>query len=169
MLSMSRYRLAGVYEIADSLGVSKQRVHQLSTDTDFPRPVAVLKAGSIWDLDDIDEWRTTMRPTSSATPNVPQRDPERPQDDPWDADAVRFLMNLTGRSRNWLMEHLRGQPRLDPDTVRQARALAAQHGVEYRTHPDGTTVHFFRTDTEAPRPYPASEAERRGWRARSAD
>lgn len=162
---MAPYRLVGVHEIAEVLGVSKQRVHQLAAVADFPRPVAVLNAGSIWDHADIDRWRTKMRPTTAATPNVPLRDPDRPQNDPWDADAVFFLMRLTGRSKNWLMEHMRGQSRLDQDTVQQARALAARHGVECRTHPDGTTVHFFRTDSDAPRPYPASEAERRAWRS----
>jgi hypothetical protein len=63
------------------------------------------------------------------------------------------------------MEHLRGQRRLNQNTVAEARALARQHGVDCRAHLDGKTIHFFRTDPEAPTPYPASEAERRAWRA----
>ena len=162
---MTDLRLAGMHEVAEELGISRQRVHQLAAAADFPRPLAVLHAGSIWDLNAINHWRNEMRPTTAATPRMPDRDPDRPQDDPWDADAVRFLIRLTGRSRNWLMEHLRGQQRLDPSKVAEARGLAHKHKVEWRTHVDGTTVHFFRTDPEAPHPYPASEAERRAWRA----
>lgn len=164
---MNSVRLGGVHEVAEALGVSRQRVHQLAAHDAFPQPVAVLSAGSIWDLDAIDYWRNTMRPITAATPQVPDRDPDRPQDDPWDADAIRFLMRLTRRSRSWLMEHMRGQKRLDEARVDEARSLARLHKVEWRAHLDGTTVHFFRTDADAPLPYPASEAERRAWRARA--
>lgn len=99
----------------------------------------------------------------------PPRDPERPQDDPWDAGVVRYILdrlpglNSTERwSRGPLMEHLRGQRRLDPARVSRARALAAECGVECRTDDDDPngTVHFFRTDSEAPT-YPRSAEERR--------
>lgn len=156
--------LAGVYEVAEEIGVSRQRVYVLAQTYGFPKPLAVLRSGSVWDLSEIRRWRNEMRPESNATPRVPDRDPDRPADDPWDADAVRYLMPLTGRSRGWLMEHLRGQERLDPRDVDVARATARQHGVEVRAHPDGRTFHLFRTDSEAPTPYPASEAERRAWR-----
>jgi hypothetical protein len=108
-----------------------------------------------------------MRPTTDGTPNVPPRDPERPTDDPYDANAVRFLFTKPGAdkwTRGTLTEHLRGQPRLDPSRVTAARAFAARYGVDVRTHPDGQTAHFFRSDEDAPVPYPSSEAERRRWR-----
>lgn len=165
MLSVMEIRLAGAYEVSAHLGISKQRVHQLAGSAGFPAPVAVLHAGAIWDLNHIDQWRKEARPISNDTPRVPPRDPERPKDDPWDADAVRYLMQFTSRRRGWLMEHLRGQPRLGQSNVEAARALAKKHGVEWRCHIDGTTVHFFRTDRQAPTPYPASEAERREWRS----
>src|SRR5262249_40976744 len=96
--------------------------------------------------------------------NVPPRDPERPQDDPWDANTVRWLLSFRDVSKNWtrgtLTEHLRGQPRLDPSRVEAARAIARMHGVTCARHRDGGAVHFYRTDTEAPT-YPSLQHERR--------
>lgn len=40
--------LAGVAEVAERLGVSKQRVDQLRKRPDFPSPIATLKSGPIW-------------------------------------------------------------------------------------------------------------------------
>lgn len=65
-----------------------------------------------------------MRPTTAATPNVPPRDPERPTDDPYDANVVRFLLSTPGAdgwTRGTLTEHLRGQARLDPRRVAAVR------------------------------------------------
>lgn len=38
------------------LGVSRQRVHQLAQRPGFPRPAAVLAAGSIWERADVEAW-----------------------------------------------------------------------------------------------------------------
>ena len=48
--------LVGTAEIAALLGVTPQRVHQLSKKPDFPQPVAVLAAGMIWRREDVEEW-----------------------------------------------------------------------------------------------------------------
>jgi len=48
--------LVGTAEIAVMLGVTKQRVHQLAASASFPKPVAVLSAGTIWLREDIEEW-----------------------------------------------------------------------------------------------------------------
>ena len=49
--------LVGIFEIASMLGVSRQRVDQISrADTAFPDPVAELHAGRIWRRDDIVRW-----------------------------------------------------------------------------------------------------------------
>jgi predicted DNA-binding transcriptional regulator AlpA len=48
--------LVGVAEVADMLGLSRQRVHQLAAQQDFPPPVASLSAGLIWRRDDIRRW-----------------------------------------------------------------------------------------------------------------
>jgi prophage regulatory protein len=166
------HHLLGVHEVAELLDVSRQRVHQLAADGSggFPPPVAELAAGTIWATDDIEAWRQRMRPLSATDrASVPPRDPERPQDDPWDANTVRYLLS-TPEGRGWrrgdLMECLREQGnRLarQPDRVAEASRLATRYAVERRPDPGGKTIHFFRTDPDAPKPYPASAAERRTW------
>lgn len=166
-------RLAGVQEVAELLGVSRQRVHQLVAAPGFPQPIADLAAGRIWDLSDVEAWRDQMRPfgakKTSEKANVPPRDPERPQDDPWDANAVRYLLGTADGAawkRGDLMQCLREQASQvlrQPARVTAAAALASAHGVERRPDAGGKTIHFFRTDEKAPRPYPASASERRQW------
>jgi prophage regulatory protein len=56
-------RLVGAHEIRDILGVSRQRVYQLATRSDFPNPIAELAQGKIWALADIHAWTTTCRAT----------------------------------------------------------------------------------------------------------
>jgi len=162
--------LLGVHEIAELLGLSRQRVHQLASQADFPKPIARLNAGDIWTRADIEQWRNKMRPfRKQQVPRVPARDPERPQDDPWDADAVRFLLGKPeggAWTRGDLMECLRKQGnrvRRQPDRVREATRLGDRYQVEQKPDPGGKTVHFFRNDRGAPRPYPGSAAERRAW------
>lgn len=41
--------LVGASEIADLLGVSRQRVHQLTTHTGFPAPLVQVRMGPLWD------------------------------------------------------------------------------------------------------------------------
>lgn len=164
--------LAGVQEVSDLLSVSRQRVHQLAASDDFPAPIAKLAAGVIWDREEIVQWKKRMRSvTDKARVVVPPRDPERPQDDPWDADAVRCLLG-TPEGKHWtrgdLMECLREQRNRvvkQPRRVEEARRLAATYGVERRPHTDDRkqTVHFYRTDPGAPAVYPSSAHERRSW------
>ena len=46
----------GCHEIAELLNVSRQRVQQLTKEPSFPRPVAVLKAGSVWRRPAVEAW-----------------------------------------------------------------------------------------------------------------
>lgn len=46
----------GTAEVAKLLGVSRQRVNQLSHRDDFPEPVARLAAGPVWQNADIERW-----------------------------------------------------------------------------------------------------------------
>ncbi len=49
--------LVGVAEIAEMLGVTRQRVNQLIKEAaDFPTPEAELSAGRIWRRDAVEEW-----------------------------------------------------------------------------------------------------------------
>ena len=57
------HHLVGTAEIAELLGVSRQRVAQLSQESDdFPKPEAELGAGRIWKRGDIDAWVARNRP-----------------------------------------------------------------------------------------------------------
>jgi predicted DNA-binding transcriptional regulator AlpA len=51
--------LVGAVEIAELLGVSRARVHQLASRKEFPKPVATLAMGSIWRKRDIERWAET--------------------------------------------------------------------------------------------------------------
>jgi hypothetical protein len=54
--------LLGTAEIADLLGVSRQRADQLSRGDAFPAPVAELRSGRIWQRADVEAWaRSTGR------------------------------------------------------------------------------------------------------------
>lgn len=71
-------RLVGAHEIRAMLGVSRQRVYQLAGKPDFPKPVARLAQGKIWNLDDIEAWMTTYRSRrrralEAATPRIEAR------------------------------------------------------------------------------------------------
>jgi hypothetical protein len=50
------------------LGVSRQRVHQLASAPDFLAPTVVLKGGSIWEREVIEEWaeRTGRNPIAES-------------------------------------------------------------------------------------------------------
>jgi predicted DNA-binding transcriptional regulator AlpA len=50
------YDLVGVTEIATMLGVTTQRVSQLVRTPAFPKPVAQLAAGLIWERSDVEQW-----------------------------------------------------------------------------------------------------------------
>lgn len=55
--STPRSGLAGRAEAAEILGVSLQRVNQLrDAHKDFPRPVADLKCGPVWDRTELETW-----------------------------------------------------------------------------------------------------------------
>lgn len=48
--------LLGSGELEELFGVSRQRVYQLTSRPDFPKPVARLKAGAIWRTEDVIRW-----------------------------------------------------------------------------------------------------------------
>lgn len=49
-------KLVGLHEVAEILGVSRQRADQLARERDFPKPVAEIRAGRIWRESDIEKW-----------------------------------------------------------------------------------------------------------------
>ncbi|GAB7004442.1 hypothetical protein JCM18899A_19150 [Nocardioides sp. AN3] len=50
------HHLMGTAEIADLLGVTRQRVHQLTRLDGFPEPTARLAGGDVWESADIERW-----------------------------------------------------------------------------------------------------------------
>ena len=49
-------RLMGSQEIADLLGVSRQRVQQITGHKDFPAPYDTLAMGKVWNRRAVEEW-----------------------------------------------------------------------------------------------------------------
>lgn len=62
--------LVGIAEIAELLGVSRQRASTLQTRHDFPHPVAVLRSGPVW-----------TRPSLNRFADTWERKPGRPRKD----------------------------------------------------------------------------------------
>jgi hypothetical protein len=65
--------LVGVAELAEILGVSKQRISELAATEKFPRPLAQLKGGPVWDRASIGNFLQTWqrkpgRPSKKAVP-----------------------------------------------------------------------------------------------------
>lgn len=51
--------LVGAAEIAEMLGVDGNTINQWkSRHSDFPKPIRVLKAASVWDVREIQRWAT---------------------------------------------------------------------------------------------------------------
>ena len=67
MLGLVTHHLMGLKEIADLLGVSRQRAGQLAATEGFPQPVARLAAGPIFESADVEAWAKT-RNTKSGRP-----------------------------------------------------------------------------------------------------
>ena len=49
-------RLAGITEIGQMLGVSRQRASQLVVSKGFPKPLGRVAAGPIWKRSDVERW-----------------------------------------------------------------------------------------------------------------
>jgi len=54
--------VVGTCEVADVLGVSKQRIHALRKDKRFPEPFKVLASSPLWDKREIDNFLRQWRP-----------------------------------------------------------------------------------------------------------
>lgn len=53
--------MMGFHEVAEYLGISKQRVTMLRKRPDFPEPVVVLRATPIWDARSISTYKMMRR------------------------------------------------------------------------------------------------------------
>jgi predicted DNA-binding transcriptional regulator AlpA len=54
-------RTLRLVDVAELLGVTKQRVHQLSAESGFPVPVAEDVRGRLWDRRDVEAWAKEWR------------------------------------------------------------------------------------------------------------
>lgn len=63
---MTKGRLYGTSEIADRLGVTRQRAHVITRQKGFPEPYEELVMGSVWRVEDVEEWITKNRPDLGA-------------------------------------------------------------------------------------------------------
>ena len=62
-VSKPRIRLAGAAEIRELLGgISRQRAYQITSGPSFPKPVADLTQGKVWDTAEVEHWINTVRP-----------------------------------------------------------------------------------------------------------
>jgi len=61
-MSSKRIRLMGAHEINVRLGpVTRQRTYQITSRADFPKPVAKLAQGKVWDRDEVEAWMKIHR------------------------------------------------------------------------------------------------------------
>jgi len=137
MLSkLSRRRiLVGVAELADRLGVSRQRVSQLAKEhRGFPRPEADLASGPVWDESAIEafvqRWdRSPGRKSASAELRVEERNDE----------FVAYLESSLHRklSRLGIIERALSQANLGADPDREAEAGRQARTKHRRPHPAG--------------------------------
>ncbi|MFC4070407.1 DNA-binding protein [Actinoplanes subglobosus] len=66
-LDRNSIRLVGAHEIRLRFGnISRQRVYQLTSRTDFPTPIANLAQGKVWLADEVEAWRAHRRAALAA-------------------------------------------------------------------------------------------------------
>ena len=61
-------RLVGLAEVAEVFGVSKRTASRYTIRSDFPAPVARLRAGPIWLEDDVKTWAAPVPPVKRGRP-----------------------------------------------------------------------------------------------------
>lgn len=61
-MSIDHADILGTSEVAEVLGVSKQRIHALRKMAEFPEPFKVLASTPLWDKKEIVAFLTSWRP-----------------------------------------------------------------------------------------------------------
>ncbi len=112
--------LAGLTEVAELLGVSRERVRQLRSEPAFPEPVAELQATPLWRRGDITAWDANRR-------RRPGRRPEK-LDDAALADIVSAplrpgaqLAREYGVSQSYISRIRSGERRQPVEELRRLR------------------------------------------------
>ncbi|MFC4064972.1 helix-turn-helix transcriptional regulator [Actinoplanes subglobosus] len=79
-------RLLGAHEIRTRFGgISRQRLYQLVSRPDFPRPITELAQGKVWLADHVDAWQVEHR--AEVRPRPRNRPPAGEADSPAPAPA----------------------------------------------------------------------------------
>jgi predicted DNA-binding transcriptional regulator AlpA len=58
---MPKPRTVRLVEIAELLGVTKQRAHQIAEEKGFPAPLAEDVSGRVWSRNDVQTWAKAWR------------------------------------------------------------------------------------------------------------
>lgn len=69
MTTIVQRQLVGSAELQHLLGVGRQRVSVLVASPQFPPPVAVLRMGQVWDLEDVRAWAEQTGRTVAELPD----------------------------------------------------------------------------------------------------
>ena len=101
--------LMSAAEIADELGISRQRVHQLRSTAGFPEPLADLRGGAVWDANAVRKFAQTWERKPGRPPagtakggfsfRTTQAAGSRPRDVNWRIEHPskhRFVLRNTG-------------------------------------------------------------------------
>lgn len=67
MVLLMGSKLMGAREIEVRLGVSRQRVQQLTQRADWPAPFDTLSMGKVWRIEDVEDWIREHRPDLTGT------------------------------------------------------------------------------------------------------
>jgi prophage regulatory protein len=68
VIIVGKRRLYGTSEIADRLGVTRQRAHVVTRQKGFPEPYEELIMGSVWLVEDVEAWIREHRPEVAEEP-----------------------------------------------------------------------------------------------------
>ncbi len=67
---MGKGRLYGTFEIAERLGVTRQRAYVISRQKGFPESYDDLEGGSVWRIEDVERWIRDNRPELAEDPEA---------------------------------------------------------------------------------------------------
>jgi predicted DNA-binding transcriptional regulator AlpA len=62
MTAKRKVNLAGLAEVAEMLQVTRRHAIRLTSESDFPEPVARLRATPVWRRADIERWAKSRKP-----------------------------------------------------------------------------------------------------------
>lgn len=117
---ISGLRMGGANEVADLLGVSRQRVAKLRDRPDFPQPIGAVGGRSIWNLDAVEAWGGSGARSGPGRPSDAQR--ERTL-------GERFVLEEQIGSGGYAVVY-RAVDRKELDPSRRAVAVKVQHNLQ---------------------------------------